>query len=101
MMGYQAVGTLGYQIQQKPKQVEINGQMIPVNARIEMISGYSSHKDSNALVQMVEDTKATVKKVFIIMGEPKSSLFLAQRLRNEVEVEAIVPEKGKAYQLEV
>lgn len=100
LMGYQAVGTLGRTIQGKPSFVEINGSQVPVRARIEIISGYSSHKDSNALVAMVADTKATVKKVFIIMGEPKSSTYLAQRLHDELEVDAVVPERGTPYPLE-
>lgn len=99
LMGYQAVGTLGRRIQDKPREVEIKGSMIPVRARIEMISGYSSHKDSDGIVEMVSDTVSTLKKVFVAMGEPKSSTYLAQRLRNELEVEAICPEQGVPYEL--
>ncbi len=100
LMGYQAVGTLGRRIQDKPGSVEIKGTMIPVRARIEMISGYSSHKDSDGIVQMVSNTTKTVKKVFVVMGEPKSSTYLAQRLRDELEVDAIYPDRGKVYRLD-
>ena len=100
LMGYQAVGTLGRRIEDKPSQVEINGSMIPVKARIEMISGYSSHKDSNGLVDMVSDTAKLVKKVFVVMGEPSASTYLVQRLKDELEVDAIYPEYGKAYVLQ-
>ncbi len=100
LMGYQAIGTLGRKIQDKPSQIEINGQMIKVKARIEMISGYSSHKDSDEIVTMVSDTAKTVKKVFVVMGEPKASTYLAQRLHEELGVEAIYPERGKVYELE-
>ena len=34
------------------------------------------------------------------MGEPKSSLFLAQRIRDYVDAEALYPEEGKEYELE-
>jgi len=100
LMGYQAIGTLGRQLQDKPKQIEIDGVNVPVRARIEMISGYSSHKDSDHLVQMVSDTAKTVKKVFVTMGEPSSSTFLAQKLHDELGVDAIYPERGKIYELE-
>jgi metallo-beta-lactamase family protein len=100
LMGYQALGTLGRRIQDKPKQVEINGQMIPINARIEMISGYSSHKDSDHLLEMVEEARETLKKVFVVMGEPKASLHLVQRIKDYVEVDATYPERGKAYGLD-
>ncbi|MEI6843557.1 MAG: MBL fold metallo-hydrolase [bacterium] len=99
LMGYQAPGTLGRQIENKPSQVEINDAMIPIRARIEMITGFSSHKDSDHLVQMVEETAETVKKVFVVMGEPKSSTFLVQRLQNELSVSAEYPKRGILYTL--
>jgi metallo-beta-lactamase family protein len=99
LMGYQAAGTLGRRIEDKPKEVEIKGEMIPVRARVEMISGYSSHKDSDSLVDFAEGTAKTVKKIFVVMGEPKSSIFLAQRLKDELGVDALYPERGKPYEL--
>lgn len=101
LMGYQAVGTLGREIKDKPKQVEIKGTIVPVRARIESISGYSSHKDSDGIVDMVSDTAKTVKKVFVVMGEPKVATFLVQRLRDELGVDAVYPEKGEIYRLDI
>lgn len=100
LMGYQAVGTLGRTIQEAPKELVIQGTRVPVRARIEMISGYSSHKDSDHLLDMVADTADTVKKVFVVMGEPKASLFLVQRLRDYLGVDALYPERGKVYTLD-
>jgi len=100
LMGYQAVGTLGRAIQEAPKELVIQDTVVPVRARIEMISGYSSHKDSEHLVDMIADTAETVKKVFVVMGEPKASLFLVQRLRDYLDVDALYPERGKPYVLE-
>lgn len=99
LMGYQALGTLGREIQNKPKEVYIKGQVVPVRAKIEMISGFSSHKDSDNLVDFVSHTKDSVKKVFVVMGEPKASVYLVQRLREELGVGAIYPERGKPYLL--
>jgi metallo-beta-lactamase family protein len=100
LMGYQAVGTLGRRIQDKPSSIEIDGQNFPVRAHIEMISGYSSHKDFEHLVDMVADTAYSVKKVFVVMGEPKSSMFLVQRLRDYLDVDALYPERGRSYDLD-
>ncbi len=106
-VGYQSMGSLGRNIQNKPKEVSINGEKIKVRATIESIMGYSSHKDSNGLVDFVEQTKnasmekdkTKLKKVFVMMGEPKSSLFLCQRIRDYVDVEAVYPEEWKEYKL--
>lgn len=100
LVGYQAIGTLGREISQKPKYVEIKGEMIQVKARIENILGYSSHKDSDALLDFVSNTKDTLKKVFVVMGEPSASTFLVQRIRDYLGVDAIYPQRGKVYELE-
>ncbi|KND48626.1 MAG: metallo-beta-lactamase family protein [Parcubacteria bacterium C7867-005] len=101
LVGYQAPGTLGRVIEEGAKQVTIKGQNIPVRARIEKIDGFSAHKGSDGLVDFVADTKDSVKKVFVTMGEPRSSIFLAQRLKDELDVDALVPERGKRYELDL
>ncbi|PCI28058.1 MBL fold hydrolase [Candidatus Wolfebacteria bacterium] len=98
--GYQAVGTRGRHLDEGLKIIDIKGRKIQVKARIEKITGFSGHKDSEHLVEFVADTKDTVKKVFVAMGETKASLFLVQRLRDYLEVDAIHPEVGKKYILE-
>jgi metallo-beta-lactamase family protein len=100
-VGYQAPGTLGRLISEGAKEVMIKNTKIKVNAEIVQIDGYSAHADSNALVEFVSTTKDTLKNVFVTMGEPKSSIFLAQRLKDELGVKAILPERGKSYELDL
>lgn len=99
LMGYQSLGTLGRALQDGAKEVQIYGNTVPVRAKVEMIEGYSSHKDSDHLVEFVSETKDSLKQVFVAMGEPKASLFLVQRLRDYLGVNAIMPERGKRYEL--
>lgn len=100
-VGYQAPDTLGRQISEGAKRVTINNKQVDVRARVVIIDGFSAHKDSNHLVEFVSETKDTLKNVFVTMGEPKSSIFLAQRLHDELGVNAIVPERGKRYELDL
>jgi metallo-beta-lactamase family protein len=107
LVGYQSVGSLGRKIAEKPKEIEImdNGrrEKIKVRATIESIMGYSSHKDSEHLLEFVEqviDKSAHLKKVFVIMGEPKSSLFLCQRLHDYLDVDAVYPTENTEYSLD-
>lgn len=99
-IGYQAVGTLGRAIEEGAKEVMIFGQSVPVRAKIKKIDGYSSHKDSDHLVEFVEKSAKTLKKVFVVMGETGSSLFLSQRLRDYIGVNAFHPEEGESVILE-
>jgi metallo-beta-lactamase family protein len=100
LMGYQAVGTLGRKIQDGNKKIVIDGQEIEVKAEIESISGYSSHKDSDGLLSLVFDTKDSLRKVFVVMGEFKSSAFLVQKIKDNLDVNAIVPDKDTEYQID-
>jgi metallo-beta-lactamase family protein len=100
LIGYQAAGTLGRMIEEGMKTVHIQGIEVPVRAHLEVISGYSGHKDSDHLVEFVHNTADKVKKVFLVMGEPKSSLFLAQKLRDSLGINVHTPEANEQVILE-
>lgn len=100
LTGYQAMGTLGRLIQDGAKEVHINGMTIPVRAQVVYVEGYSGHKDSDHLVEFVSHIKDTVKHVYVTMGEPKSALFLTQRIRDMLDVEATAPSRGDVVELD-
>jgi metallo-beta-lactamase family protein len=100
IVGYQAPGSFGRRLQDGAKKIRINGIEVSVRARVQTLTGFSAHKDRDHLVEFVADTADTVKKVFVTMGEPKTSLFLTQRLREYLGVNAVVPTKGEKYILE-
>ncbi len=102
-VGYQAVGSLGRQLQDGAKEVEIFGEKKDVRAKIESISGYSSHKDSDHLVEFIEKAAEAekLKKVFCVMGEPKSSMFLVQKLRDNLGVDAVYPSFKQEVEIEL
>lgn len=101
IVGYQAAGSLGRELQDGAKSVRIEGQDIVVRASIETILGYSSHKDSDHLIEFVENTAETLKCVWVAMGEPKSSLFLTQRLRDYLGINAVYPKVGEIVILDI
>lgn len=95
LIGYQTPGTPGRVIQDKGKSLTIRGEEVPIRARVEMISGYSGHKDSEQLIEFFSKTADTIKKVFIVMGEPGASMFLAQKLHDEFGVKVSTPLAGE------
>lgn len=100
-VGYQAANTLGRLIQDGIKEVKINDKQIRVNAKVVSIDGFSAHADGDQLVKFVEASEKSVEKVFITMGEMKSSIFLSQRLKDELGIDAVIPERGKRYELDL
>ncbi|MDE2040912.1 MAG: MBL fold metallo-hydrolase [Patescibacteria group bacterium] len=104
LVGYQAAGSLGRELADGAMKIRIHRQNIKVKARIETLYGYSAHKDSDHLVEFAatagDDTgKGRLARIFVVMGEPGASMHLTQRLRDELGVKAVVPERGQAYDL--
>lgn len=99
-VGYQAVGTLGRRIQEGNKTVRINNKYIRVHAKIDTIDGYSGHKDSEHLVEFVSSTAQSIERVYVVMGEPRSSLYLAQRLHDFLGINTVVPAASEAVTLD-
>lgn len=101
-VGYQGVGTLGRRIQDGAPTVQIDRKKVRVRAGIATIRGFSAHKDRDGLVDFVEHAAqgGQLKEVFVAMGEPKSSLFLVQRLRDFLGVNATAPEQGETVHME-
>lgn len=100
LVGYQAAGTAGRLIAEGAKKVKLYGDEVEVKARISQLHGYSGHKDMDHLLEFVETGADTLKKVFVTIGEPKSSMFLAQRIRDYLGLDAVVPEPGEKVELE-
>lgn len=100
LIGFQVAGSLGRRIKDGQKRVKIGNTYINVKADVFVVDGYSSHKDSDGLTDFVAKTAEKVKKVFVVMGEPKSSLFLVQKLRDLLEVDAISPGEGQSFELD-
>lgn len=100
IVGYQAVNTLGRHIVDEEKEVYINGNQIPLRARVVNIHGFSAHKDSEHLVEFVASTASTLKKVIVVLGEPKSTYFLGQKIHETYNLPVVVPERGDVMELD-
>jgi metallo-beta-lactamase family protein len=99
LVGYQSAGSIGRQLAEGNKKIKIHGRTVEVNAQIETLYGYSAHKDSDHMVEFVSTASSRTKRVFVVMGEPKASMHLAQRINDELMVKALVPERNVPYEL--
>jgi metallo-beta-lactamase family protein len=98
-VGYQGVGTLGRRIQDGAHTVHVDGKTIRVRARKATIRGFSAHKDRDNIIDFIANTADSLKHVFVAMGEPSSSLFLVQRLRDFLGIKATAPKAGDTVTL--
>jgi len=100
LVGYQTPGTLGRAILDGERSLHIDGEEVFVQASVHSVLGYSSHKDSDHLIDFVSDSASTLKRVFLAMGEFRSSTFLAQRLKDYVGVNVVVPKALSRFDLD-
>lgn len=99
LTGYQSAGTPGRLIQEGVHTIRIGGSEVTVKAHVVTIFAYSGHKDSYGLLNFVENSGERLKKVFTVMGEPKSALFLAQKIKDSFGIPAHAPERGESVML--
>jgi metallo-beta-lactamase family protein len=70
IVGYQAVGTLGRQIEDGSKLVKIFGEMVPVRAEVVDLPQLSAHAGRSELLRWLSGIKAAPKMTFLVHGEP-------------------------------
>ena len=91
-VGYQAVGTLGRVIQDQPAEVRLFGDMQPLRARVEKISGFSAHADRDELLRWITMLKKAPRRVFITHGEPAAANAFKKFLTEKTGWPCTVPE---------
>ena len=92
LVGYQAVGTRGRQLQEGVHEVKIYGQYYPVKAKIVTLQGLSAHADQRELLNWLGSIKNKPEKVFIVHGEAHAADVLRVKIKDEFGWECIMPD---------
>ncbi|MEP7355251.1 MAG: MBL fold metallo-hydrolase, partial [Acidobacteriota bacterium] len=97
--GYQAEHTLGKKILEKHSEVPIFGEPVRLRARVEVLNELSGHADQGELLTWLKPMVPTLKKVFLVHGDPTQSLPLAEKIKQEFKIDAVVPSRGDSFDL--
>jgi len=98
-IGYQAENSLGRRILGGAKSVRIFDDNIPVRCRVKEIGGYSAHADQRQLLDWLRPMRKTLKKVFVVQGDKEVSKIFAQKIIDELAIEATAPKLGESVVL--
>jgi len=99
-VGYQAGGTRGRKLLDKPNKVRVFGRDVKVKADVLEISSFSAHADYNEMIDWLKQAKIPApKKVFIVHGEPDASDELRLHLKDQLDWDSTVPDYKGEYQL--
>ncbi|MBI5036535.1 MBL fold metallo-hydrolase [Candidatus Micrarchaeota archaeon] len=98
LVGFQAKGTRGRELEEGAEELTIDGQIVPINLGVERanISGHSDHVD---LVDFARNVKG-LKNILVVHGEPEKSRELADALQKiHKKARAHVPKLGEEIEL--
>lgn len=98
-VGFQALGTLGRQIQDGEKKAKIYDQEIEIRASVRNVTSMSAHADQPRLLHWLGQIKE-VKKVFLTHGEELPRLVLAEKIKNDLGItEVVLPKMNQVVEL--
>ena len=81
IVSWQAPDTLGRRLADREKHIKIFGEPYTVNAEIATIGGLSGHAGQDLLIRYAVNVKNTVKKIFLVHGEPMPASTLMDKLK--------------------
>ncbi|MCB1120372.1 MAG: MBL fold metallo-hydrolase, partial [Verrucomicrobiae bacterium] len=76
------------------------GESVPVNARIEYVSGFSGHADYNEMLAWLMGFNKEPEKVFLVHGEDEPRKALAEHIRKNLGWDVIIPDEGESVHLD-
>ena len=93
--GFQAQDTLGRKLVEKWPEVRIFGEPMRVRAEISSLDELSGHADQDELLEWIKPMAPTLRKVFLVHGEPSNPQTLAKLLHSRYGLEAVCPAPGQ------
>lgn len=98
-VGYQAEGTLGREIVEGARVVEIYGKSVPVRAQVHSLEGFSAHGDLDDLLEWLSNFKAAPGRIFLVHGEGDSKRSFAGTVKERLGYECTVVDEVSGYEL--
>lgn len=92
LVGFQAAGTRGRAILDGTKSIKIHGQPTPLNCHVETITSISAHGDCDDILKWLGLFNRPPKKVFLVHGEPESTLALAAKIKEKLNWNVVIPQ---------
>jgi metallo-beta-lactamase family protein len=97
--GFQAKDTLGRKLIEKWQEVLIFGEPMRVRAEISSLDELSGHADQRELLSWIAPQAASIRKVFLVHGEPEQAATLAKLLHSEYGLDAEPARPGQPVEL--
>jgi metallo-beta-lactamase family protein len=94
-VGYQATGTLGRQLLDRPREVRVFGRFVPVSIQVEQVHGFSGHADRNELLEWLAKMPNGPQRVAVVHGGSNVTASFADQVVARFNCPVVVPEFGQ------
>ncbi|WP_276271020.1 beta-CASP ribonuclease aCPSF1 [Haloarcula litorea] len=94
---HQAQGTLGERVQRGANEVRVDGETVPVEARVETVDGFSGHADRQGLENFVKTMHPRPDKVLCVHGESSPTQDLSSSLYHDYNLRTFSPENLETF----
>ena len=101
LVGYQAEGTRGRQLQEGAHEIKFFGKYYPVKATIKNIESLSAHADQNELLNWMGKLKNIPEEIFLIHGEPTASDAFRTKIKDIYNYKVSLPKLFESVELMV
>ncbi|GAA4940842.1 MBL fold metallo-hydrolase [Algibacter agarivorans] len=91
LVGYQAEGTRGRQLQEGTHEIRFFGKYYPVKAKIKSIESLSAHADQKDLLDWMSSIKNIPEKVYLIHGEPTALDAFRVKIKDTYNWQVAIP----------
>jgi metallo-beta-lactamase family protein len=98
-VGFQAEGTLGRRLRDGAETVSLFGEPVRRRADVVALDGFSAHADQNELIHWVASLDPKPRRVFLVHGELDPAAALAERLNEQLGIDARIPTLGEQWDL--
>lgn len=85
LVGYQAEGTRGYDLENGITKLKLHGNFLDVKARVMKLETFSAHADQEELLDWLSQARS-VKKVVLVHGEKESSATLSFKIQERFKL---------------
>jgi metallo-beta-lactamase family protein len=100
LVGFQAYGTRGHDLEMGTKEINLYGKMFEVHAQIETVDLFSAHADSNEILEWLKHFQQVPKKVFLTHGELESAQALKKKIEERFGWTVIIPQYQDSFELD-
>jgi metallo-beta-lactamase family protein len=70
-----------------------------VRAEVAKLNELSGHADQRELLTWMKPFAAKLKRVFLVHGEPAQSESLARAIREQYNINVLIPKRGDTFEL--